>query len=207
MRLFYLNIAFALTFVLILLHQCLFAQTDPVELNLHVPSPDWEDQIFYFLLTDRFNDGAPSNNDQGYEEYDPAIYEKYSGGDIQGVIDQLDYIPMLHSPVPEGFKWDYAAYVAGWQSAYYSAKGASKENYGTKLSTPPSISVEEENNKIILQFSPNSLGDPATLKGAKIYITTWDCNGSEGGYRQITKEGGKLEIRRIGCSQACSNYG
>ena len=32
-------------------------------LTLHVPSPDWRDQIIYFLVTDRFNDGDPSNND------------------------------------------------------------------------------------------------------------------------------------------------
>ena len=33
--------------------------------NLHVPSPDWEDQVIYFIMIDRFNDGDPSNNDQG----------------------------------------------------------------------------------------------------------------------------------------------
>src|SRR5512147_328823 len=25
--------------------------------NLHVPSPDWRDQIIYFMMTDRFADG------------------------------------------------------------------------------------------------------------------------------------------------------
>ena len=37
-------------------------------LKLHVPSPDWRDQIIYFLMTDRFEDGNPSNNDQGAVE-------------------------------------------------------------------------------------------------------------------------------------------
>lgn len=101
-----------------------------------------------------------------------------------------DYIPMLNSKTPHGFEWDYTAYLAGWHSVYYSSKGASKEHYGTKLSTTPSISVDKNNNKIILQFSPDALGNPETLKGAKIYITTWDCNGGEGRYRSITKEGG-----------------
>ena len=35
---------------------------------MHVPSPDWRDQVIYFVLTDRFADGATANNDQG----DPA---------------------------------------------------------------------------------------------------------------------------------------
>lgn len=62
------------------------------ELVLHVPSPDWRDQVVYFLMTDRFNDGDSTNNDQGHGEYNPALESHYSGGDIQGVIDQLDYI-------------------------------------------------------------------------------------------------------------------
>lgn len=100
-----------------------------------------------------------------------------------------DYIPMLNTPAPEGFKWDYAAYIAGWLSAFYSSQGASREHYGTKLSTPPSISVDQENRTIMLQFSPDALGNPKTLEGANIYITTWDCNGSEGGYRRMAKKG------------------
>ena len=35
-------------------------------LKLHVPSPDWRDQIIYFALTDRYADGDPRNNDQGH---------------------------------------------------------------------------------------------------------------------------------------------
>ena len=39
---------------------------DARELLLHVPSPAWEDQIIYFIFTDRFADGDPSNNDLGH---------------------------------------------------------------------------------------------------------------------------------------------
>ena len=63
--------------------------------NLHVPSPAWEEQIIYFLMIDRFNDGNPDNNDQGFDEYDPADHRKFSGGDLQGIIEQLDYIQEL----------------------------------------------------------------------------------------------------------------
>ena len=38
--------------------------------SLHVPSPDWRDQVIYFLMTDRFDDGDPRNNDQGAGEFD-----------------------------------------------------------------------------------------------------------------------------------------
>jgi glycosidase len=61
-------------------------------LKLHVPSPDWRDQIIYFVLTDRFADGNPRNNDQGAGEYDPRSPRHYSGGDLAGLAQHLDYI-------------------------------------------------------------------------------------------------------------------
>lgn len=64
-------------------------------LKLHVPSPEWQDQIIYFLMIDRFNDGDKTNNNQGKEEYDPNDSRKFSGGDIKGVIDKIDYIKKL----------------------------------------------------------------------------------------------------------------
>ena len=62
---------------------------------VHVASPDWRDQIVYFLLTDRFAEGDAAISDQGHGEYDPRDSRCYSGGDLQGVIDHLDYIQAL----------------------------------------------------------------------------------------------------------------
>jgi glycosidase len=56
---------------------------------------DWRDQVIYFVMTDRFNDGDPSNNDQGAGEYDSADGARYSGGDLQGITDKVDYIQHL----------------------------------------------------------------------------------------------------------------
>jgi len=64
-------------------------------LKLHVPSPDWRDQVIYFLMTDRFADGDPRNNDQGAGEYDPRQSGRYSGGDLRGVQQRIPYIQGL----------------------------------------------------------------------------------------------------------------
>jgi glycosidase len=64
-------------------------------LKLHVPSPDWRDQIVYFVVTDRFADGDPRNNDQGAGEYQPGERSKYQGGDLAGLRQRLDYIQGL----------------------------------------------------------------------------------------------------------------
>jgi glycosidase len=59
---------------------------------LHVASPDWRDQIIYFVMIDRFDDGDPGSNDQGAGEFDPADGRKYSGGDLAGITRRIDYI-------------------------------------------------------------------------------------------------------------------
>ncbi|MCZ8234510.1 MAG: alpha-amylase family glycosyl hydrolase [Inhella sp.] len=64
-------------------------------LKLHVPSPDWRDQVIYFVMTDRFADGDPRNNDQGVGAYDPRSNDRYNGGDLAGLRQRLDYIQGL----------------------------------------------------------------------------------------------------------------
>ncbi|MGJ8693431.1 MAG: alpha-amylase family glycosyl hydrolase [Thalassotalea sp.] len=57
-----------------------------------------EDEVFYFVLPDRFENGDP-NNDQGSKTialsqggFDPSNKAMYHGGDIQGLKDKLPYI-------------------------------------------------------------------------------------------------------------------
>jgi glycosidase len=59
------------------------------------PSPDWRDQVVYFVMTDRFDDGNPGNNDQGAGEFNPKDNRFFSGGDFQGLMRRLDYIQGL----------------------------------------------------------------------------------------------------------------
>ncbi len=52
---------------------------------------NWADDIIYFILTDRFEDGDKSNN----FDVDKTDLRRYQGGDIQGIIDKMDYIKDL----------------------------------------------------------------------------------------------------------------
>lgn len=56
---------------------------------------DWDEAVIYFMLTDRFSDGDPSNNNPNDEDYDTNHPETYHGGDFQGIIDRLDYLEEL----------------------------------------------------------------------------------------------------------------
>ncbi|MFO7819084.1 MAG: alpha-amylase family glycosyl hydrolase [Halanaerobacter sp.] len=69
-------------------------------------SPNWaKNAIVYQIMIDRFCDGDPSNN------YDLS-YDKtgYQGGDLQGIIDKLDYIKDL-------------GVTALWLSPFYKGEG------------------------------------------------------------------------------------
>jgi glycosidase len=60
--------------------------------RLHVPSPDWRDQVIYFAMTDRFDDGDSKNNDQRAGEFNRAREDRYQGGDLRGLARRLNYI-------------------------------------------------------------------------------------------------------------------
>lgn len=73
------------------------------------PSPeDWRDQNFYFIFTDRFNDGDPSNNNANPQSgYNPSNSRRIHGGDFRGILKKLDYIQALGAtalwitPIPQ----------------------------------------------------------------------------------------------------------
>ena len=105
--------------------------------KLHVPSPDWRDQIIYFVMTDRFDDGDPSNNDQGAGEFDPAINAKYSGGDLAGIERRLDYIRGLGAtaiwitpPVAHQW-WNVRGQYGGYHGYWGEDFSAVDPHYGT----------------------------------------------------------------------------
>lgn len=106
------------------------------DLQLHVPSPEWQDQVIYFLMTDRFADGDPSNNDQGAGVYDPQKASHFSGGDIQGVIDHLDYIKNLGAtavwttPVVANQWWSQAGQYGGYHGYWATDFSAVDKHFG-----------------------------------------------------------------------------
>lgn len=55
------------------------------------------DDVIYFVFTDRFADGDPTNNDPAKSKglYDRKKGRHYHGGDLQGIIDKFPYIKSL----------------------------------------------------------------------------------------------------------------
>ena len=91
-------------------------------------TPDWSEQIIYFAMIDRFADGDPANNDQGAGEFNPQDGARYSGGDLAGLRQQLDYIQSLGATAlwitpPVRHQWwdsqvNYGGYHGYWGSDF-----------------------------------------------------------------------------------------
>ncbi len=78
------------------------------ESRTHYPSPDeWEDQVLYFLLVDRFSDGGEERARKfqeedrdhilrdGLDEQWRASRHQWQGGNLRGVSSKLDYLEHL----------------------------------------------------------------------------------------------------------------
>lgn len=92
---------------LLLAATCLL--TAPVLAGQGVPAPAPqsfrdrapEDEVIYFLLPDRFENGDPKNDRGGIRGdrlktgYDPTAKGFYHGGDLKGLMQRLDYIQAL----------------------------------------------------------------------------------------------------------------
>ena len=112
-------------------------------------TPDWaKNAIVYQVMIDRFCDGDPSNNyDLSYEQ------TGYQGGDLQGIINKLNYIKSLGA-------------TAIWLSPMYKGEGYHGYHITNFLKVDPHFGDEkvlkdlinkahELDLKVILDFVPN----------------------------------------------------
>ncbi|MEO3946445.1 alpha-amylase family glycosyl hydrolase [Gorillibacterium sp. CAU 1737] len=86
---------------------------------------DWDEARIYFLLTDRFFNGNPANDDPNGEGYDKTHLESYHGGDWQGITQKLDYLVDLGintiwiSPIVDNIDFNKGLDFGGDQYAYH----------------------------------------------------------------------------------------
>lgn len=150
----------------------------------HVASPDWRDQIIYFLMIDRFNDGDSSNNDQGTGEYDPSSDKKFSGGDIAGVQQKLDYIAGLGAttvwmtpPVANQW-WDPAQNYGGYHGYWARDMQKIDEHFGDlKQYQALATELHQRGMYLIQDIVVNHVGNYFTYSGT--YDPAQPCHGFE----------------------------
>ncbi|RPH66576.1 MAG: alpha-amylase, partial [Myxococcaceae bacterium] len=133
---------------------------------LHVASPTWEEQVVYFVMIDRFANGNPSNDNQNRSEFDPTDGDKYSGGDLQGIIDKLDYIQGLGAtavwitPPVANMWWDPLQQSGGYHGYWARHLKKVDEHVGT-LETYKALSdaLHRRGMYLIQDVVPNHMGN------------------------------------------------
>ncbi|TJX68899.1 alpha-amlyase [Soehngenia saccharolytica] len=90
----------------------------PEKASMSTSKETAKNDLIYFIMTDRFYDGDPTNN----YDVDKTDLKKRHGGDLKGIIEKLDYIKSLGTtaiwltPVMENEKDGYHGY---WINDFY----------------------------------------------------------------------------------------
>lgn len=87
----------------------------------------WDEEIIYMVMTDRFFDGDPSNNNPSNVDgaYDKDHLEAYHGGDFRGLIEKIPYLKDLGvttlwiTPIVKNIEDNMMADSGGKQFAYH----------------------------------------------------------------------------------------
>src|SRR5207237_9108186 len=115
---------------------------------------DWRDQAIYMVMTDRFKNGDPTNDLDSV----PGKADWWQGGDLQGVIDELDYIKGLGmtaiwiTPVALQMKGGYHGY---WTLDPYKID----PHLGDMAKLQELVrKAHEKSLKVVLDVVPNHLG-------------------------------------------------
>ncbi|HWO75063.1 MAG TPA: alpha-amylase family glycosyl hydrolase [Bacillus sp. (in: firmicutes)] len=111
----------------------------------------WQDEMIYFLMVDRFNNGDTSNDFQ-VNMKDPYAYH---GGDFQGIIEKLDYLKDMGftaiwlTPIFDNSEKGYHGY---WIQDFYNTE----EHFGTMDEFKELVEEAHKRDiKIIVDFVVN----------------------------------------------------
>ncbi|MFN4223471.1 MAG: alpha-amylase family glycosyl hydrolase [Fervidobacterium nodosum] len=139
----------------------------------------WADKVLYMIMIDRFNDGDPSNNNQANVEYNPKDGAKYSGGDLKGIIDKIDYIKGLGvdgiwiTPPIANQWWDpwvnYGGYHGYWARDFKKVD----EHFGTLDDYKKLAEVLHKSNMYLIQdIVVNHVGNYFRFKNGNFELNT-----------------------------------
>lgn len=135
----------------------------------------WEDRVLYFVLTDRFENGDPDNDDQGDTCFDPSSPRRFHGGDFAGLRARLPYLQELGvdalwiTPVQaqigrRGDQCGYHGYWASLDERIVPAHGPLEPRLGTDAELDALIAAMHANDqRLVVDLVVNHVGYDAPL--------------------------------------------
>lgn len=116
---------------------------------------DWQDDTIYSIVVDRFSNGDTSN-DHDVNANDPLAY---NGGDLQGIMDRLDYIHDMGftairlTPIFDNAPNGYHGY---WVEDFYKVD----EHFGTMKKFQQLVKeAHKRNMKVFIDFVTNNVAE------------------------------------------------
>ena len=132
---------------------------------------EWQDEVIYSIMIDRFNNGEPKNDKQ----LEVGNLEGYQGGDIRGIIKRLDYIKemgfttVMLSPLFESGKYD-GLDVRNFKKV--------NEHFGTDNDVKELVKeAHAKGMKVVFQF-PLGENEQQVIDAMKWWIKEVDLDGS-----------------------------
>jgi hypothetical protein len=99
--------------------------------------------------------------------------------------------PLLRTKLPEGMRWHLRLRAHGWSNALFGWAGAGADSEGQVVTPAASIEADAGQRTVRFTIPAAALGDPDTLRGARVWVTTWDY---DGGWRALSREGGPFTM-------------
>ncbi|MFC0676501.1 alpha-amylase family glycosyl hydrolase [Lysobacter korlensis] len=96
-------------------------------------------------------------------------------------------MPLQDASLPGGMRWHRRWRAHGWSNALFAADGARADHEGAPVAPVADLAVDPEARTLTFTFPASALGDPATLAGGRVHVTTWDY---DGGYRPLKAQAG-----------------
>jgi hypothetical protein len=106
---------------------------------------------------------------------------------LPGRSSGTDAMPLQNATLPAGMHWQYRLRANGWSNALVAAEGALASTEGRAVSPGAGILVDREARTISFVIPARALDNPATLSGARLYVSTWDYDAAP---RPLRPEGG-----------------
>lgn len=124
------------------------------------------DDVIYMILTDRYPDGDPTNNDFGHGEYVPGNLKFYQGGDWQGIINEIPYLKALGvtaiwiSPASDNEWLSRDGTEAGYHGYFTHDYYSPNPHFGSLAKLQELVSTAHASGiKVILDVVPNHTAD------------------------------------------------
>src|SRR5690606_1625788 len=125
---------------------------------------------------------APWNPTNGFDHVAVTAYLQLPGRDGGATV-----MPQQHATLPEGMRWHYRLRAHGWSNALFASDGATATDEGTPVTPGAAIDVDAKARTITFTLPATALGNPDSLDGARLHVTTWDY---DSGYRALASEAG-----------------